>query len=239
MQATAKPRLFTALEQQVKAAKRAAIMGAQYEDVDPALVPDADQLQAATLQLSHFKRLDRERKEVSLPQKDDHSLLDIIARLRETAERAVRNEEVALAHQAAHQARGMLKKQKTSLEALNREQAVFSRLFNARSSYFMQMQIISDSVRDMVVNESIELDRENLQREVEQLLLKHGEAQSRVKWLAEIQKDESIECGESYGASDAAMSSADVGFCLPQRFVLVTSRSNASCRADTTSAKGE
>ncbi|CBQ72230.1 conserved hypothetical protein [Sporisorium reilianum SRZ2] len=184
--ATDKPRLYKEIEAIVRAARQNDLRGIVDPDVDEEL------LRVQQQQLEQFKKLEQERQSVSLPG-SLVSFIDEAERLKNAGESSFSAEETTLARQAYVNARRIVSEQMKHLDKLrNEEKALLTSLFNARSQYFKEIQVISDTVRDPIY---MDLERaiRATQKEEADLVSKVDDLERRLRYLTHLQKVQSAD----------------------------------------------
>ncbi|TKY87405.1 hypothetical protein EX895_004082 [Sporisorium graminicola] len=184
--ATDKPRLFKEIEAAVRVARSNSLRGI----VDPDM--DEELLRVQQQQLEQFKKLEQERQSVSLSGLSV-SFLEEAERLRNAGESSFSVEETTLARQAYVHARRIVSEQMKHLDKLrNEEKTLLTSLFNARSQYFKEIQVISDTVRDPLF---VDLEKaiRATQKEEADLVSKVDELERRLRYLTHLQKVQSAD----------------------------------------------
>lgn len=206
--ATSKPALMVQLEHSDRLARRRHLRLAQdpnnvevLEELEQGLTEE--QLDVQRTQLRHFEKLNEERKAVSLEAigREEGHFETVLRQLRETSNRVERREEVKLARMAIDKIRELTAQQKSLGERLRREASLLSNVFNTRSSYFKQIQDLSDQVADL---ETRDLQRDTLAaaKEEQSLRAKADGISARLRYLA------ALEAETIGGAAKAAATSA-------------------------------
>lgn len=184
--ATDKPRLFKEIEAAVRVARSNSLRGI----VDPDM--DEELLRVQQQQLEQFKKLDQERQSVSL---SGHSVpfMEEAERLKSVGESSFSAEETVLAREAYVNARRIVTEQMKHLDKLrNEERVLLTSLFNARSQYFKEIQVISDTVRDPLYMD-LEKAIRATQKEEADLVAKVDELERRLRYLTHLQKVQSTD----------------------------------------------
>ncbi|KAJ9477921.1 putative ATP-dependent helicase IRC20 [Pseudozyma hubeiensis] len=185
--ATDKPRLFKEIEAAVRVARQNSLRGIVPDDA-----ADEELLRVQQQQLEQFKNLDQERQSVSLSG-PLVSLSDEAEHLKALRDNSFRAEESALARQAHLEARRIATEQMKHLEKLrNEEKLLLTSLFNARSQYFKEIQVISDTVRDPLFMD-LEKTIRATQKEEADLISKVDELERRLRYLTHLQMVQSTD----------------------------------------------
>ncbi|GAC92570.1 predicted ATP-dependent DNA helicase [Pseudozyma hubeiensis SY62] len=185
--ATDKPRLFKEIEAAVRVARQNSLRGIVPDDA-----ADEELLRVQQQQLEQFKNLDQERQSVSLSG-PLVSLSDEAEHLKGLRDNSFRAEESALARQAHLEARRIATEQMKHLEKLrNEEKLLLTSLFNARSQYFKEIQVISDTVRDPLFVD-LEKTIRATQKEEADLISKVDELERRLRYLTHLQMVQSTD----------------------------------------------
>ncbi|SPO37017.1 related to IRC20 - putative helicase [Pseudozyma flocculosa] len=199
--ATAKPQLYVELETAVRNARRQQLLsgigngGGDDDDEDG---PDDDVLRVHKQQLAHFKKLDAQKKDVSLPDLS-RCLGSLRARLKEASEGDIPEAERKLAETASSEARRIGLEQTRLLVKLKTEaQTMLGPLFNARTNFFRELQMLSDSVGDPSFTD---LDRSirTAGKEEASLRAKSDALEGRLRYLTHLGSVQSIEASASDG----------------------------------------
>ncbi|SOV02660.1 related to IRC20 - putative helicase [Ustilago sp. UG-2017a] len=179
--ATDRPRLFKELEQAVRAARQDRLKG-----IAPETEADEELLRVQQQQLTHFKKLDEEQRSVSLAH-PSQSFTGVAERLRSQRDSIVGPEEIALAKQAYIEARRIIGEQSKHLDHLGREERMLlTALFNARSQYFKEIQVLSDTVRDPIFYD-LEKTIQATQKEEIETVSKVEDLERRLRYLLHLQ----------------------------------------------------
>lgn len=185
--ATDKPRLFKEIEAAVRAARQNSLRG-----IEPDADADVELLRVQQQQLEQFKKLDQERHSVSLSGAS-LSLSDEAEHLKNVRDNSFRAEEAVLARQAYVEARRILGEQVKHLDKLrNEEKLLLTSLFNARSQYFKEIQVISDTVRDPLFMD-LEKTIRATQKEEADLISKVDQLERRLRYLTHLQMVQSTD----------------------------------------------
>ncbi|PWN86995.1 hypothetical protein FA10DRAFT_304423 [Acaromyces ingoldii] len=193
--ATSKPALMVQLEHSDRLARRRHLRLAQdpnnvevLEELEQGLTEE--QLEVQRTQLRHFEKLNEERKAVSLEAigREEGHFETVLRQLRETSNRVERREEVKLARMAIDKIRELTAQQKSLGERLRREASLLSNVFNTRSSYFKQIQDLSDQVADL---ETRDLQKDTLAaaKEEQSLRAKADGISARLRYLAALEAE--------------------------------------------------
>ncbi|PWY98616.1 hypothetical protein BCV70DRAFT_201936 [Testicularia cyperi] len=181
-----KPHLFRELEAEVRAARQARLLQIEEDRLDEDLVRVQEQ------QLQHFKRLDEERKSVSL-RDGTRSFQELQDRLKRIRDSSLREEEAALVRPVMAEARRIYTDQTKILEQLrSEERTLLTPLFNARSLYFKEIQALSDTVRDPVFS-NLERSITTAQYEARRSGDDAQKLQQRLRYLLHLQKVQSAD----------------------------------------------
>ncbi len=185
--ATDRPRLFKELEEAVRIARQNDLRG-----IEPETEADEELIRVQKQQLTHFKTLDQERKSVSL-YNGEQSFVGVIEQLKALRDNSLRNEETVLATRAYLEARRIVNEQVKHLDKLrNEEKLLLTALFNARSRYFKEIQVLSDTVRDPVFSD-LERSIHLTQKEESDAVTKVDELERRLRYLLHLQKVQSAD----------------------------------------------
>ncbi|KAJ1028385.1 hypothetical protein NDA16_001552 [Ustilago loliicola] len=185
--ATDRPRLFKELEQMVRAARQDKLKG-----IAPETEADEEVLRVQQQQLSHFKKLDEERRSVSLAH-PSQSFTSVAENLRSQRDNGIGSEEIALAKQAYSEARRIIGEQMKHLEHLSKEERMLlTSLFNARSQYFKEIQVLSDTVRDPIFYD-LEKTIKATQKEEIETVSKVDDLERRLRYLLHLQMVQSTD----------------------------------------------
>lgn len=179
--ATARPQLFKELEDAVRLARQNDLRGTVPDEGI-----DAELLQVQKRQLADFKKLDEERRSVSLPHQSQ-SFHDTAEYLKGLRDNSLSGEEATLARQAHLEARRIISEQSKHLDKLrNEEKLLLTSLFNARTQYFKEIQVLSDTVRDPVFAD-LENSIKATQKEEIETVSKVDELERRLRYLLHLQ----------------------------------------------------
>lgn len=185
--ATDKPRLFKETEAAVRVARQNKLRG-----IAPDPETDEELLRVQQQQLEQFKKLDQERQTVSL-RGNLVSLTDEAEHLKSLRDNSLRAEETELARQAYLEARRIMSDQVRFLDKLRNEEKNFlTSLFNARSQYFKEIQVISDTVRDPLFMD-LEKSIQATQKQEADLITKVDELERRLRYLTHLQMVQSTD----------------------------------------------
>ncbi|ETS63211.1 hypothetical protein PaG_02995 [Moesziomyces aphidis] len=185
--ATDRPRLFKELEEAVRIARQNDLRG-----IEPETEADEELIRVQKQQLTHFKTLDQERKSVSL-YNGKQSVVSVIEQLKALRDNSLRNEETVLATRAYLEARRIVNEQVKHLDKLrNEEKLLLTALFNARSRYFKEIQVLSDTVRDPIFSD-LERNIHSTQKEESDAVSKVDELERRLRYLLHLQKVQSAD----------------------------------------------
>lgn len=185
--ATDRPRLFKEIEQDVRAARQNKLKG-----ISPETEADEEHLRVQEQQLSHFKKLDQERRSVSLAH-PSQSFASVAENLRSQRDNVIGPEEIALAKQAYSEARRIIGEQMKHLDHLTKEErTLLTSLFNARSKYFKEIQVLSDTVRDPIFYD-LEKTIKATQKEEIETVSKVDDLERRLRYLLHLQMVQSTD----------------------------------------------
>ncbi|SNX82855.1 related to IRC20 - putative helicase [Melanopsichium pennsylvanicum] len=185
--ATDRPLLFKQIEAAVRTARQNSLRGIAAEN-------EADQelIRVQQQQLEHFKKLDEECRSVSLAD-PSRCVQNVAEDLKGLRDNAFGEEEAALAKQAHVEARRIYSEQNTYLDRLrNEEKMLLSALFNARSRYFKEIQVLSDTVRDPNFMD-LEMAIQATQKEEIEVVSKVEDLERRLRYLLHLQKVQSAD----------------------------------------------
>lgn len=181
-----RPRLFKELEVAARLARQNELRG-----IAPETEADEEVLRGQEQQLAHFKKLDEERESVSL-HNPSLSITHAAEHLKSMREHGI-PEEAALARQAFSEARRIISEQSKFLDKLRiEEKTVFATLFNARSRYFKEIQVLSDTVSDPVFANLEQSIRATQKEEIDQVS-KVDELERRLRYLLHLQMVQSAD----------------------------------------------
>lgn len=184
---TDRPILFKEVEAAVKLARQNDLRG-----IPPESEADQELVRVYQQQLAHFKKLDGERRSVSLAH-HSQSFSNVAEDLRGLRDTTYGAEEAALAKQAHIETRRIILEQIKHLEKLrNEEKALFSTLFKARSQYFKEIQVLSDTVRDPIFMD-LEKSIQSTQKEEADYVSKVDELKRRLRYLLHLQMVQSTD----------------------------------------------
>ncbi len=178
---TDRPILFKEVEAAVKLARQNDLRG-----IPPENEGEQELVRVYQQQLAHFKKLDEERRAVSLAH---HSLsfANVAEDLRGLRDTTYGVEEAALAKQAHIETKRIILEQIKHLEKLrNEEKTLFSTLFKSRSQYFKEIQVLSDTVRDPIFMD-LEKSIQSTQKEEADYISKVDELEKRLRYLLHLQ----------------------------------------------------
>ena len=185
--ATDRPRLFRETEAAVRVARQNKLKG-----IAPDTDADEELVRVQQQQLEQFKKLDQERQSVSLPSQWMSFAVQAES-LKNAGDNSYSAEETTLARQASVEARRIITTQMKHLEKLrSEEKMLLTFLFNARSQYFKEIQIISDTVRDPIYTDLGRTIRAT-QKEEADLVSKVDELERRLRYLTHLQKVQSAD----------------------------------------------
>uniref|UniRef100_V5EYQ5 Uncharacterized protein n=2 Tax=Kalmanozyma brasiliensis (strain GHG001) TaxID=1365824 RepID=V5EYQ5_KALBG len=185
--ATDKPLLYKEIEAAVRVARQNQLRG-----IVPEEGTDEELLRVQQQQLEQFKKLDQERKSVSLAS-TSASFQSEAENLKTMRDNTLSAEEGLLARQAYVEARRIINEQNKHLERLrSEEKLLISPLFNARSRYFKEIQVLSDTVRDPIF---MDLEKTIRATQVEEadLVTKVDELERRLRYLTHLQMVQSAD----------------------------------------------
>lgn len=185
--ATERPQLFKELEAAVRIARQNDLRG-----IAPETEADVELVRVQQQQLAHFKKLDEERRAVSLSD-PSQSVLNVADELKGLRDTSFGEEEAALVKQGYIEARRLLSEQSKHLDKLkNEEKLLLTSLFNARSQYFKEIQVLSDTVRDPIFMD-LERTIQATQKEEIEMVSKVDELERRLRYLLHLQMVQSTD----------------------------------------------
>ncbi|KAN0065552.1 hypothetical protein ACQY0O_001389 [Thecaphora frezii] len=205
--ATAKPQLYAELEAAIRSARRRQLLaqssrGAEGDDDDgddngdDEDEPNDEVLRVQKQQLEHFKWLDKERRSVSLPHPSG-SMTAIRGRLKEVIDGDYPEAEIELAQRAVAESRKVSTAQNRLLAKIKAEaQSLLAPLFNARSTYFKEMQMLSDSVSDPAFGNLDTAIRAAATEEASHRAKAEG-LESRLRYLTHLGTVQRMEAGDA------------------------------------------
>ncbi|SPO22198.1 related to IRC20 - putative helicase [Ustilago trichophora] len=185
--ATDRPQLFKELEAAVRVARQNDLRG-----IAPDTEADHELVRVQQQQVARFKKLDEERHTVSLsdPSRSVHSVAEELKGLRDNS---FGEEEAALAKQAHLEARRIISEQTKHLDKLRTEEKLLlTSLFNARSQYFKEIQVLSDTVRDPIFM-NLERSIQATKKEELDIVSKVDELERRLRYLLHLQMVQSAD----------------------------------------------